>query len=159
MALRQRILKAEQCSFDATITADYTDAIYSFKMHCNVDAFGKMQFEVLSPESISGITGVVSATQSDLTFDGQVLAFEPLADGYITPVCAPWVLINTLRSGYLHACGKSENGLILSIDDSYQDEALQVDIQLNSQDLPVSAEILWKGRRVLTLAVENFTVE
>ncbi len=158
LALRQRIIKAEQCSFDATITADYTDSVYVFKMHCVSDSQGKVDFEVISPDSIAGITGSISSTQSNLTFDGQVLAFPPLADDYITPVSAPWVMMNTLRSGYIHACGKSKDGLLISLDDSYQNEALQVDIQLDVQDMPVSVQMLWKGRKVLTLVIENFTI-
>ena len=157
LRLRQQVLQ-NACEFDAIITADYTDEIYTFTLHCGVDATGVMKFEVKEPESISGISGTISTTQQSLTFDNTVLAFAPMADGYITPVCAPWVVINSLRSGYINSCTKHQDGLVVSIDDSYHDDPLQVDIHLNSEAVPVFAEILWQGRRVLTLGIEDFKI-
>ena len=116
--LRQQILKANACGFDAIITADYTDKIYTFSLRCNVDSAGIMKFEVIEQKSISGIAGTISSTQQSLTFDNTVLAFAPMADGYITPVCAPWVFINSLRCGYINSCTETKDGLIISIDDS-----------------------------------------
>lgn len=157
LALRERLLESEGCSFDTVITADYGEDIYTFKMHCKADATGKLTFQVLEPASISGITGTVSEDAGKLTFDDQALAFATLADGQITPVCAPWVFIHTLRSGYLNACAQWEDGLQLLIDDSYQEDALQLDIKTDGADLPVYGEILWQGRRVLSLSVSDFT--
>ena len=84
-----------------------------------------------------------------------MLAFQTIADGQVTPVTAPWLLIKTLKSGYLRDCTDTENGYKISIDDSYEAEALRLQIYIE-KDLPVSGEIFWKGRRVLTLTVENF---
>jgi len=84
------------------------------------------------------------------------LIFELLADGQITPVSAPWILIKTLRSGYLNACTYTDNGLMLIIDDSYEEDALQLDIWLNDENIPTEAEILWDGRRILSLQISNF---
>ena len=158
LGLRQQILKANACGFDAIITADYTDKIYTFSLRCNVDSAGIMKFEVIEPKSISGITGTISSTQQSLTFDNTVLAFAPMADGYITPVCAPWVFINSLRCGYINSCTETKDGLIISIDDSYHDDPLRVDIHLNSDEIPVFAEILWQGRRFLTLEIKDFKI-
>lgn len=157
LKLRQHVLQ-NACMFDAIITADYTDAIYTFTLRCSVDSAGVMKFEVIEPESISGISGTISSTQQSLTFSDTVLAFAPMADGYITPVCAPWVFINSLRSGYINSCTKLKDGLVVSIDDSYHDDPLQVDIHLNGDKVPVFAEILWQGRRVLTLEIEDFKI-
>jgi hypothetical protein len=46
--------------------------------------------------------------------------------------------------------------LRLTIDDSYREDALTVDIWLDAQDTPVRAEILYDGRRILTLTIKNF---
>ena len=159
IVLRQKILKAAQCTFIATVSADYIDHVYSFRMHCTIDPSGKMYFEVIEPESISGITGEISASQSSLTFDDKALAFAPLADGYISPVCAPWIFMQALQSGYIRGYGSANNGRILSIDDSYQDDALELEIMLDNQDIPISAEILWKGRKAIYIVVEDFTIQ
>lgn len=157
IALREKLLQSAGYSFDAEITADYGDKTYEFSMHCTVDQSGKLTFRVSEPESISGISGVISGVGGQLTFDDTVLAFDLLADGEVSPVSAPWILIKTLRGGYLSSCGIEEECLRLTIDDSYEEDALQLDIWLDSQDLPDHAEILWQGRRVLSLDVDNFT--
>jgi len=157
MALREKLLAAAGCSFDAVVTADYGNLSYTFSMQCSTDDQGNLRFSVVKPETISGISGKVSATGGKLTFDDKVLAFDLMADGLVTPVSAPWVLIKTLRSGYLTSCGQEGEYLRLSIDDSYADDALHLDIWLGEGDLPVRGDILWKGRRLLSIQVENFT--
>ena len=158
MALRGKLL-ASAVSFDATVTADYADYLYSFTLHCDMDAQGQLQFQVTAPESISGISGTVSKTGGKLTFDDKALGFSLMADGRFSPVSGPWILMNTLRSGYLTSCAREGDGLRLSIDDSYESDALHLDIWLSSQEVPVRGEVLWKGRRILTVEVENFTFQ
>ena len=157
MALRAKLLAASECSFDAVITADYGDVSYTFSMNCVVDNQGNLRFSVAEPETISGISGTVSAVGGKLTFDDKILTFGLLADGLVTPVSAPWVLMKTLRSGYLTSCGREGGNLRLSIDDSYADDALHLDIWLGENDLPIQGDIIWQGRRLLSIQVENFT--
>lgn len=156
LALRNRLL-GSGCTFDVAVTADYDKKVYIFDMKCNADANGSLTFEVISPDTISGISGEISAEGGKLTFDDQALLFETIADGQITPVSAPWVLIRTLRSGYIKACGKYDNGLRIQIDDSYEDNALHLEILTDESNFPIQAEILWEGRRFLSMTVENFT--
>ncbi len=158
LKLRENILKAEECIFTATITADYGEKFYTFKLDCKADAAGEVTFTVTEPESISGISGCLSENQGKLTFDDQALVFETLADGQVSPVSAPWLLIHTLRSGYMRSCGKDGQGIRIQIDDSYEEDALQVDIWTDQKDLPVRGEIIWQGRRIVTIDVENFTI-
>ncbi len=155
MLLRKNVLEKD-CTFDAVMTADYGDVIFEFRMACSADKDGNMNFTVLQPESISGITGNFTASGGKLTFDDEVLAFEMLADGQLSPVSAPWMMIRTLQSGYMDAYGVDEEGLRLQIYDSYRDEALQLDIWTNRNDIPVRAEIVYSGRRILSIDVENF---
>lgn len=156
MALRERLLQSSGYSFEAEITADYADKIYEFSMLCAVGRDGNLTFTVTEPESISGISGVISGAGGRLTFDDTALTFELLADGEVSPVSAPWLLIRTLQGGYLSSCGMEGENLRLTIDDSYEQDALQLDIWLDREDLPDRAEILWQGRRVLSLDVEDF---
>lgn len=156
MALREQILQSNGCSFEAVITADYGDKLYTFTMDCETDSAGNLSFTVLEPQTIAGITGGISRDGGKLTFDDKVLAFETMADGLITPVSAPWVFMHTLRSGYLSACGMDGENLKILLDDSYKEEALRLDVWVDSQDRPFRTEILWKGSRVLSLDVKNF---
>ena len=129
MAFRAKLLAAAGCSFDAVITADYGDVTYTFTMKCSTDQQGNLRFSVAEPQTISGISGIVSATGGK----------------------------KTLRSGYLSSCGREGGNLRLSIDDSYEEDAMHLDIWLGEGDLPARGEILWQGRRVLSIEVENFT--
>lgn len=156
--LRSALLNGDGCTFDASITADYGDKIYSFTMKNTVDTNGNLIFEVASPESISGITGTIQDEKGALTFDREVLAFSLMADGQITPVSAPWIFIKTLRSGYISACENLDSGIHLQIDDSYDEDALQLDIWTDANNMPIRSEIFYKGRRIITLDVDNFTI-
>lgn len=155
MELRAKLLSSS-CSFDATITADYGDDIYIFSMDCQADSQGNLTFTVAEPETISGISGSLSVTGGNLTFDEAVLAFPMLADGQLTPVSAPWILVKTLQGGYLRSAGMDGDLIRLSIDDSYEADALQLDIWLDSASFPVKADIMYAGRRILSVKVSNF---
>lgn len=156
VALRNRILCEDGCSFTATVTADYGEQIYVFKMDCKTDREGNLSFTVSEPETIAGITGKITGSGGAITFDDKVLAFQTIADGLVTPVTAPWLFMKTLRSGYLKDAAETEQGFEISIDDSYAEESLQLRIR-TAGELPAFAEIFWQGRRILTLAVENFS--
>lgn len=156
MAMRARLL-GHAVSFDAVVTADYGDTVYTFTLACQADTQGNVTFSVTEPDSIAGISGQISATGGKLTFDDQALSFALLADEQLSPVSAPWVLIRSLRSGYLTSCGKEGENLRLSVDDSYADDALHLDVWLGENDFPIRGEILWKGRRLLSVGVKNFT--
>lgn len=157
MQLRQRLLE-NGCSFVADITADYGDKIYSFSVGCTADRNGDIRFIVIAPETIAGISGQLSNEKGFLTFDETVLAFPLLADGEVSPVSAPWLLMKTLRSGYLFSAGKDGTETVLTIHDSYERESLQLDIRLNESGYPKFADVLWQGRNVLSIAVKEFSI-
>ncbi len=156
MTLRGK-LQQREVTFDVSITADYGDKIYNFAMQCHGDAQGELKFTVTEPESIAGISGTVTKGSGKLNFDDKVLAFDILADNLISPVSGPWVLLETLRGGYLTSCSQSGELLRVSIDDSYEENALHLEVWLNSEDIPQQCEIYWQGRRLLSMDVKNFT--
>ena len=156
MELRSKLLQSG-CSFEAKITADYGDLIHTFTLQCTADPSGSISFTVSQPETICGITGTLSAHGGALTFADTALAFPVLADGELSPVSSPWIFINTLRSGYIRSAGDEGGDVRLTIDDSYEEDALQLDIWLDGQDLPKHVRILWQGRSILSMDVCNFT--
>lgn len=155
LALRDKLLKSNGCSFYAVINADYGEKIYTFSMDCTTDKEGNLTFTVKKPATIEGITGKISAAGGAITFDDKVLAFQTMADEQVTPVSAPWLLIKTLRGGYLKGCTGGDDSYQIFIDDSYEEDSLQLTVNVTG-DKPTSAEIFWKGRRVVTVTVENF---
>lgn len=155
MSLRAKLL-AQAVSFDADITADYGDKTFAFSMSCQTDTQGNLTFTVTAPSSIAGITGTVSSAGGKLTFDEQALSFDLMADGQLSPVSGPWILMQTLRGGYLTSCTVEGERLRVAIDDSYAEDALHLDIWLNEKNIPVRGEILWEGRRLLSIEIKNF---
>ena len=154
--MREKLTQASSCQFDVRIVADYKEYLYTFEMQCTQDTNSDLHFVVTAPETIAGLTGIVSSNSGKLIFDDKALAFPTLADDQITPVSAPWVFMNTLKSGYIRACGKEEDGYFLTIDDSYQENALQLDIRTDHDFIPMHADILWQGRRILALTISNY---
>ena len=156
MELRSRLAASNGYTFDSRITADFGDKRYTFSMNCRADNAGNLSFTVTDPETISGISGVIDSQGGKLTFDDTALAFELLADGQLSPVSAPWVMVHTLHFGYITFCAATDEGMMLSINDSYQDDALNLSVYLGQDGLPTGSEIFYNGSRILSLTVINF---
>ncbi len=156
--LRDTLCKSDGFTFTANITADYGDSTATFSVECTADNNGNVTFTVINPEAIRGISGKLSSEGGMLTFDDTVLAFPLLAEGEVSPVSAPMLLVKTLLGGYISSCG-SDNGMLrITMDDSYENDALRLEVWLNEQDLPTYTEIIWQGRRILSMSVDNFII-
>ena len=158
LELRQSILNGNGCSFHAEVAADYGDNLYSFGLQCQVDTIGNVSFSVTAPDTISGITGKISTGEGKRTFDNEVLLFDLMADGQLTPVSGPWHFIKALRSGYISACGKDSEGFLVLIDDSYEDEMMTLEIWTDENYIPIRCEILYDGKRILSMNVGKFQI-
>ena len=159
MNLRAALLGSGGCSFTAHICADYGDAIHEFTLYCEGMNNGDLGFRVEAPETIAGITGRFKGEEGALTFDSGAVAFPLLADDQVTPVSGPWIFLKTLLGGYLTACNQEEEYLHLTINDSYEEDALQLEIWLDGENIPVQAEIVYDGRRIVTMGIENFRIK
>ena len=153
--LRTRCLSGP-VSFETEVRADYITSIECFTLDCAFDGAGKMTFSVTEPEEIAGIRGTVRGTEGTMEFDETALAFPLLAEGRLSPLSAPWVLMKTIRSGCIIAAGTEGEAVHVIIDDSYADNALSVDLWLEEGRV-TEAEIAWEGRRCVTMTVEDFS--
>ncbi len=158
LALRTKLLQASSCTFDAEITADYGEILHVFRMNCTADAQGGVSFRVTAPESIAGISGTLSKQGGALTFDDTALYFDLLADEQLSPVSAPWVLMKALRGGYITSAGAENGQLRVSVNDSYEEDALNLEVWLDSEDIPQRADICYAGKRILSLKLENVRI-
>ena len=158
MSLRESLLTSNGTTFQAVVTADYGDALHSFTLDCTEDTSGNISFIVTQPETIAGITGIVSQDRSAFTFDDKVLAFPPLSEGQLSPVIAPYLFIKSLRSGYISACGKEGDGFCIYIDDSYFENQLKLQIYTDVDFTPVRAEIVYLNQRILSIDIIDFSL-
>ena len=155
LVLRGSCLGASQCSFLAKITLDYRENVEEFTLDCTADPEGNVTFVVVEPEEISGISGTI--TEKQVAFDGVVLGFELLAQDRLSPVSAPWVLMKCLRSGYITSTCREDELLRITVDDSYADDALTMEIWICGGQV-VAGEISWQGRRLVSMEIENFVL-
>ncbi len=158
LLLRKNLLEMESCSFEMQIYADYGQVTNSFRTACAADRDGNVNFTVMEPETIGGITGFIHASGGKFTFQDTVLAFPLLADGELSPVSAPYLFIRCLMSGYISSTVQEDTCLHVTIHDSYEKSALVSEMWLNGENIPVRAEIVWEGRRVLSMDISSFVI-
>lgn len=156
LELRNKLQTASGVMFTSHITADYGDKIHSFSLECKTDSEGNIAFTVLKPTSISGISGKLFSENGEIIFSDTVLCFPLLTDGQISPVSAPWIMFHSLCSGYFASACTEDEAIRLSINDRFEEKPLRLDIWMNPQMEPERSEILYDGKKILSVAVENF---
>ena len=156
ISLRNRVNNSQDCSFVSDVTLDYGDTFYSFCVGCHIDAENNMSFVINEPASIAGICGQISGGTGKLSFDEHLLAFEMLADGNITPIAAPWFFICALKSGYINACGSYDSGYLVRIDDSFNGTDYSLEIVFTEDNAPSIVDILWNGKRIVSMKIRDF---
>lgn len=153
--LRQSMEQNQGCEFDVHILSQTEDRICRFTLHC-VQTGEQFRFEVLSPESIRGIAGTISDSGGALEFDDTLLAFPLLANGEVSPIISPWLLLRCLKNGLVQHAGQTEVGVSVSFADSFRGEEFRVEAALDGMGTPLGCELFWGGRRILQLQVEAF---
>lgn len=156
LEIRSRLLAASDIRFQAEVGADYIDSIERFTLECAFDGTGRMTFVVEEPEDIAGLSGSCTGSEGTVEFDDTVLAFPLMADGRLSPLAGPWVLVKALKEGAITEVSREGELLHLTVDDSYADDALTVDVWLEN-GIPEEAEIAWEGRRCLTMDIDDFS--
>lgn len=159
MAFRSRLLRSEQVTFQAEITADYGDKLQGFTLGCTSDGEGNVDFQVLAPESIAGISGEIAGGEGKLTYDDVTLGFDLIAEDLCSPVSSPWVILKALRRGDLTAVSADGELTRLTISDTLEEEKIVLDVWLNKENNPVQADICKDGRRYLCVALKDFAVQ
>lgn len=156
MDLRSRCLSDRTVTFSTEVRADYITRIEEFELECASEPDGTLSFRVLEPEDIADIRGTVRGSEGTVEFDDTVLAFPLMADGRLSPLSGPWVVMKAIRSGCILAAGREGELIHVTIDDTYEDNALTVDLWLEDGQLE-EAEIAWEGRRVLSMTFDDFS--
>ena len=156
MDLRSRCLASPGVRFRAEIRADYITGFEEFTLDCETSPDGAVSFRVASPEEIADICGTVRQDEGTVEFDGAVLAYPLMAQGRLSPLGGPWVVMKAIRSGCIIAAGQEGELTRITIDDSYADNALTVDVWLRDGQV-VQAEVAWEGLRCLVMTFDDFS--
>ena len=154
--LRSRCLASPAVRFRAEIRADYITGFEEFSLDCETSPDGAVAFRVVSPEEIADICGTVRQDEGTVEFDGAVLAYPLMAQGRLSPLSGPWVVMKAVRSGGIIAAGQEGELTRVTIDDSYADNALTVDVWLEEGQV-IQAEVAWEGLRCLVMTFDDFS--
>ena len=155
LSFRENLLQSSKITFVADITADYGDDYYTFQIHCESKPEGDIIFKVLQPDSICGIEGQISRNEGHITFADQVLLFKPAAEDRLSPIVAPWILLETLCGGYITACGSNDNGYSAVIRDSYNENTLTLEFDF-VENIQTYSEEYWNQTRIMSIEIHNF---
>lgn len=158
MRLRDALLTCKVCEFTTELTVDFGENQYCFTLNCKAKSDGSVEFSVASPETIAGISGKIDNRSGAISFDETVLAFPLIADGEIAPITAPWLFWKALLGGYIRAAGEDGQYMRLTIDDSFNGENITLDVWLDENNNPISAEISWQGSVLLFLKISGFQI-
>ena len=153
--LRSRCLSSPQVEFWVQIYADYISQVEEFTLDCAQNG-ETLSFRVAAPEDIGGICGTVRGSEGSVRFDDAMLAFPLMADGRLSPLSGPWVVMKAIRTGNILAAGREGELIHLVIDDSYEENALTVDLWLDGGAVS-QAEVAWEGRRCLAMTFDGFS--
>lgn len=156
LELRDQLTHSSGISFLAEITADYGEYIHTFSLVCEADAAGNLSFKITAPDTIANIEGNFTGSGGNLSFDEKILAFPLLADGQISPISAPWLLMQLLLGGYISYGGVDGDHYLIHIDDSFDGHNIGADIWLDSRNVPIHSDLIWDGKRFLTMKISDF---
>ena len=151
---RTTLMEHGGCSFQSRIAADYGDMVYEFTL-VSESTEGETRLQVTEPESIAGIAATVSADGTKLQFDGAELDFGELANGYVSPVTVPWLLVQCWTGEYIAWSGADGDLERVTYLRGYNDAELTVDTWF-SDNVPQYAEVLHDGVRCLTIEILDF---
>lgn len=147
-------MEAGSCSFTADVTANYGDRVYAFVLACRYEN-GEAQLEVLEPKTIAGIRAETSQNGTELIFESVELEFGQLANGFVSPVAVPWLLVQCWVEEYIAYAGADGELERVTYLRGYNDEELVVDTWFHG-NTPVYAEVVHDGVRCVSIEIHDF---
>ena len=152
---RTKLMQSEGCAFTADILADYGHKVYEFSVYVEADS-DVTNLTVVEPEELSGISAQISEHGTKIVFDDIALDFGELANGYVSPVLAPWLLGQCWRSEYISSVGRDGEMERVTYLKGYDDQELTVNTWLDTGGIPVRAEVIFGSKRCLNIAIRDF---
>lgn len=111
LAIRAQRLEQKPYAAEIDLTADYGQRVYDFTVAASGNEEG-LTLTLTAPESVAGITARLEKDAALLEYDGVMVETGPLNEEGLTPISAVPALLECLRSGYIAACGYTDQGLL-----------------------------------------------
>jgi len=156
---RERWFGAETIAFTAGVSAEFADS--RFDCTLKVEKNGEETIvEVVEPENISGIKARLRAGETEIEFDGVVLAVGN-AVGERSPLAAMPLLMDALLQGYPRSMWReSEGEAQYAVAEVYISETDYALLWLDGENFsPVHMELVSGGKAVVKCEILSFTGE
>lgn len=156
---RTDLMAADECTFSADVTADYTDRVYQFSMDCSYDpASNTAGLTVTAPDTISGIAARVDGENAKVQFADASLELGTMAGGQVAPMQLPQLLGCAWTQSYIDAMSREDDGYLVTYRSGYGSDELVIDTYFSSQMSPTRCEIYSDNVCVLAAEIEDFSV-
>lgn len=148
--------QSDEISFAADLKAEFPNKTVELKLgYTQKD--GEAVIEVLKPELIAGIKARVTENGAALEYDGAMLDLGRLSDdGKISPLNAVSMLVKAIRDGHLDLAWTEDELLaarIIPADDT------AVTLWLNSELVPVNAELSYKDKTLVYIQISDWMMK
>ena len=152
---------AENCSIQATLTADYGDRVTAFGVLYTYRREGDDTVEILSPPEVAGLQAVIGKDSSFLQYDGISLETGKLPGLGAAPVEALSGVMAALREGHQTAWGREKlrETPCVTMDFTSISGGTEIVRRLWLEEktgMLLYAEVSAGGKRVLCIEIETF---
>lgn len=149
-------------TMEAEVTSQGDFLIAEFTLRCDYDPQGQTVVEVLSPASMAGVRGVLTAGEWVLEYEDMVFNVGTLSSQAVSPLACMPLLLEGLNQGWVleenMETYQEQDCYRVTLD--YSDQVLQditVTAWLSSEDgTPVGGEIAVEGERILQVVFTSF---
>ena len=156
---------AKSVTMIAEVTADYGKRVYQYKLRC-ICKDGEAELEVMEPEGIKGIKAHVSNGKTGLEYEGVTLdTGELFGDGF-SPIDALPMMVEAWKGGFVEETWKDKvNGtqtvaVRYDLSEKEGEKPVKHTAWFDTESrLPVKAEILYDGYRVISCTFGNIIME
>ncbi len=155
-AFRAALLESGGCTFVCRVTADFGETVQIFALDCAYDtARGAVDFTVLEPQSLAGITATVTDEGAAVTYDGMAMELGLLAGESVMPAAAPALAAVCWTDAPITAVGAENDRTRVTYERTLCGRRLTVDTWLEN-GLPISAQVCYNQQCILKLEFSEF---
>ena len=147
----------DSVSVTALVTISQEQQTASYELRCDWTPESS-RVEVLSPETIAGVTASRTGGDTRLEYDGLILGLGELGD--ISPVSALPELLDAIHGGYAELCYEETMGDEKGMGVQFSpDNGVTVRLWLDKQMRPVHADFSQDGSADITVSVTDWSME
>lgn len=157
---REAWAQAESIGFTAEVTAELSDSVFDCSLAVTRSG-EETAVEVLAPENIAGIKARLKAGETEIEYDGVILAVGDAALGEISPLAAMPMLMDALLQGHARSIWTESQGEeAFAVAELYVSETEYALLWLQRENFaPRHMELVSEGRAVVKCEIISFTEE